>query len=108
VGRTEVPQLSRRGEGIPTNRFPRLIRQVSFACESHHLEVCQLTPMNPFKKWLQDHLGLMRIVLLLFVGLNLFSAHRMFSVSLLLALAHIVVAAVLLLAVIVIHQSRPR
>jgi hypothetical protein len=39
--------------------------------------------MNSFKKWLQDHLGLMRIVLLLFVGLNLFSAYRMFSVSLL-------------------------
>ena len=53
--------------------------------------------MNSFKKWLQDHLGLIRLVLLLFVGLNLFSAHRMFSVSLLLALAHIIVAVVLLL-----------
>jgi hypothetical protein len=59
--------------------------------------------MNTFKKWLQDHLGLMRIVLLLFVGLNLFSSHRMFPVSLLLALAHIIVAVVLLLAAIVIH-----
>jgi hypothetical protein len=59
--------------------------------------------MNSFKKWLQDHLGLIRLALLLFVGLNLFSAHRMFSVSLLLALAHIHVAAVLLLGAILIH-----
>ena len=59
--------------------------------------------MNSFKKWLQDHLGLMRIVLLLFVGLNLFSAHRMSSVSMLLALAHILVAVVLLLGAILIH-----
>jgi hypothetical protein len=46
---------------------------------------------------------LIRLVLLLFVGLNLFSAHRMFSVSLPLALAHIIVAVVLLLGVILIH-----
>ena len=98
-----VRQLSRRGEGIPTNRFPRLIRQVFFACESRHLEVCQLTPMSSFKKWLQDHLGLIRLVLFLFVGLNLFPAPRMFSVSLLLVLAHITVAGVLLLGAILIH-----
>ena len=49
------------------------------------------------------YLGLIRLVLLLFVGLNLFSAHRMFSVSLPLALAHIIVAVVLLLGVILIH-----
>jgi hypothetical protein len=55
------------------------------------------------KKWLQDHLGLIRLVLLLFVGLNLISAHRMFSVALLLVLAHIIVAVVLLLGVILIH-----
>ena len=59
--------------------------------------------MNSFKKWLQDHLGLIQLVLLLFVGLNLFSAHRMFSVSLLLVLAHIIVAVALLLEVILIH-----
>jgi len=59
--------------------------------------------MNSFKKWLQDHLGLIRLVLLLFVGLNLLSGHRMFSVSLLLALAHFIVAVVLLLVVILIH-----
>jgi hypothetical protein len=56
--------------------------------------------MNSFQKWLQDHLGLIRLALLLFVGLNLFSAHRMLSVSLLLALTHVVVAAVLLLGAI--------
>ena len=59
--------------------------------------------MNSVKKWLQDHLGLIRLVLLLFVGLNLISAHRMFSVSLLLVLAHIIVAVVLLLEVILIR-----
>jgi hypothetical protein len=59
--------------------------------------------MNSFKKWLQDHLALIRLVLLLFVGLNLFSAHRTFSVSLLLVLSHIIVAVVLLLGVILIH-----
>jgi hypothetical protein len=59
--------------------------------------------MNSFKKWFQDHLGLIRLVLLLFVGLNLLSARRMFSVSLLLVLAHIIVAVVLLLGVILIH-----
>ena len=63
--------------------------------------------MNSFTKCLQDHLGLIRLVLLLFVDLNLISAHRMFSVSLLLVLAHIIVAGVLLLGVIRIHQSRP-
>jgi hypothetical protein len=46
---------------------------------------------------------LIRLVLLLFVDLNLISAHRMFSVSLLLVLAHIIVAVVLLLGVILIH-----
>jgi hypothetical protein len=46
---------------------------------------------------------LIRLVLLLFVGLNLISAHRMFSVSLLLVFAHIIVAVVLLLGVILIH-----
>jgi hypothetical protein len=59
--------------------------------------------MNSFKEWLQDHPGLIRLLLLLFVGLNLLSAHRMFSVSLLLVLAHIIVAVVLLLGVILIH-----
>jgi hypothetical protein len=59
--------------------------------------------MNSFKKWLQDHTGLIRLVLLLFVGLNLFSARRMFFVSLLLALAHVIVAVVLLLGAILIH-----
>jgi len=58
--------------------------------------------MNSFKKRLQDHLGLIRLVLLLFVALNLFS-HRMSSLSLLLALVHIIVAVVLLLGVILIH-----
>jgi len=59
--------------------------------------------MNSFKKLFQDDLGLVRLGLLPFVGLNLFSAHRVFRVSLLLALAHILVAVVLLLAAIVIH-----
>jgi hypothetical protein len=59
--------------------------------------------MNSLQKWLQDHFGLMRIFLLLFVGLNLFSARRMFSVSLSLALAHIIVAVVLLLGGVLIH-----
>jgi hypothetical protein len=59
--------------------------------------------MDFFKKRFQDRTGLIRLILLLFVGLNLFSAHRMFSVSLLLALAHIIVAVVLLLAAILIH-----
>ena len=59
--------------------------------------------MNSFKKWLQDHLGLIRLVLLLFVGVNLLFAHRMFIVSLLLVLAHIIVAVVLLLGAILIH-----
>ena len=63
--------------------------------------------MNFFKKYLQDHLGLIRLCPLLFVGLNVFSAHRMFSVFLLLALPHILVAVVLLLGVILIHSSRP-
>ena len=59
--------------------------------------------MNSFQKWLQDHLALIRLVLLLFVGLNLFSVRRMFLASLLLALAHIIVAVALLLAPILIH-----
>ena len=59
--------------------------------------------MNSFQKWLQGHLGLIRLALFLLVGLNLFSAHRMFSVSLILVLAHIFVAAVLLLEAILIH-----
>jgi hypothetical protein len=46
---------------------------------------------------------LIRLALFLLVGLNLFSAHRMFSVSLILVLAHIFVAAVLLLEAILIH-----
>jgi hypothetical protein len=46
---------------------------------------------------------LIRIWLLLLVGLNLFSAHRMLSLSLLLVLAHIIVAVVLLLEAILIH-----
>jgi hypothetical protein len=46
---------------------------------------------------------LIRLALLLFVVLNLFFAHQMFSVSLLLALAHILVAVVLVLAAILIH-----
>ena len=62
-----------------------------------------MTLMNSFKKWLQDHLGLIRLVLLLFVGLNLFSAHRILSKSLLLVVAHILVAVVLLLGAILIH-----
>jgi hypothetical protein len=44
---------------------------------------------------------------LLFVGLNLYSTYRMFSVSLLLVLAHIIVAVVLLLGAILIHWSYP-
>jgi hypothetical protein len=59
--------------------------------------------VNFFKKWAQNHPGLIRLVLLLFVGLNLFSAHQMFSVSLLLAVAHIIVAVVLLLGAILTH-----
>ena len=59
--------------------------------------------MNSFMKWPHDHIGLIRLVLLLFVRLNLFSAHRMFPVSLLLVLAHIIVAVVLLLGVILIQ-----
>ena len=59
--------------------------------------------MSFFKNWLQDHPGLIRLVLLLFVGLNLYSAHWMFSVSLLLVLAHMIVAVVLLLGAILIH-----
>ena len=64
--------------------------------------------MNSFKKRLQDHLGLIRLALLLFVGLNLFSAHRMFSVSPLLTLTHIFVAAVLVLGGILLHWGRPQ
>jgi len=59
--------------------------------------------MNSFKDWLQDHLWLIRICLLLLVGLNLFSAHRMLSVSLILTLAHIIVVVVLLLGAILIR-----
>jgi hypothetical protein len=59
--------------------------------------------MNSLKDWLHDHLWLIRICLLLLVGLNLFSAHRMFNVSLLLALAHVIMAVVLLLGAILIH-----
>ena len=59
--------------------------------------------MNFFQKWLQDQLWLIRLALLLCVGLNLLSAHRMFSVSLLLVLTDIIVAVVLLLGVILIH-----
>ena len=76
------------------------------SCHSHqsrYLEARQRTPMNSFHKWLQDHTRLVRLVLLLFVVLNLFSAYRMFSESLPLAYAHILVAAVLLLGAILIH-----
>ena len=59
--------------------------------------------MTSFKKRIQDHLGLIRLLLVLFVGVNLLSAHRMRSVSLLLALAHILVAVVLSLGAILIH-----
>ena len=59
--------------------------------------------MNSFKKWFQDDLRLVRLGLLPCVGLNLFSAHRMCSVCLLLALAHIIVAVVLFLGAILIH-----
>jgi hypothetical protein len=59
--------------------------------------------MNSFKKWLQDHLWLIRIVLFLFVGLNLYSAYRMFSESPLLVLAHTFVVVVLLLGAILNH-----
>jgi len=59
--------------------------------------------MNSFQKWLQDHLGLIRLALFLCGGLNLFSAHRMLSVSLLLVFAHVLVAVVLLLAAVLIH-----
>jgi hypothetical protein len=59
--------------------------------------------MNTFKKWLQDRLGLIRLVLLLFVVLNLFSAHRIFSESPALVLAHVIMAVVLLLGAIFIY-----
>jgi len=59
--------------------------------------------MNFFQKWLQDQLWLIRLALLLCVGLNLFSAHRILSKSLLLVVAHILVAVVLLLGAILIH-----
>jgi len=59
--------------------------------------------MHFSKNWLQDRLGLIHLDLALCVGLNLFSAHRMFSVSLILTLAHVIVAVVLSLGVILIH-----
>ena len=59
--------------------------------------------MNTFKKWLQDRLGLIRLVLLLFVGLNLYFAHRIFCESPVLVLAHVIMAVVLLLGTILIH-----
>ena len=59
--------------------------------------------MNSFQKWLQDHLALIRLALFVCVGINLFSAHRMLSVSLLLAVAQILMAVVLLLGAILIH-----
>ena len=59
--------------------------------------------MNTFKKWLQDRLGLIRLVLLLFVVLNLYSAHRIFCESPILVLAHVIMAVVLLLGAILIH-----
>jgi len=59
--------------------------------------------MNSFRKWFQDHLGLTRMVLLLFVGLNLFSAYRIFCESPVLVLAHVIMAVVLLLAAIFVH-----
>ena len=59
--------------------------------------------MTSFKKWLQDRLGLIRLVLLLFVGLNLYSAHRIFCESPTLVLAHVIMAVLLLLGTILIH-----
>ena len=59
--------------------------------------------MNFFMKWLQDHLGSIRVVLLLFVVLNLYSAHRVFFESPVLVLAHLIMAVVLLLGAIFIH-----
>ena len=56
--------------------------------------------MNSFKDWFQDPVGLTRRILLLFAGLNLYSAYRMLFESLLLVLAHVVVAVVLLLGVV--------
>jgi hypothetical protein len=46
---------------------------------------------------------LIRLALLLCVGLNLFSAHRMLSKSLLMASADILVAVALLLGAFLIH-----
>ena len=59
--------------------------------------------MNSVQKRLQDHLGLIRLALFLCVGLNLFSAYRMLSVSLLLAFVHVLVAIALFAAAILIH-----
>jgi hypothetical protein len=59
--------------------------------------------MNKFKKWLEHHPGSIRLVLLLFVGLNLYSARRISSVSSLMALAHLTMAVVILLGAILIH-----
>jgi len=93
-----MPRMRLFGDSLPS------IDLISFfSYRSRYLEVRQRTSVNFFQKWLQDHTGLIRLVLLLFVGLNLFSAHRMFSVSLSLALAHVLVAAVLLLGAILIR-----
>jgi hypothetical protein len=59
--------------------------------------------MHKFKKWLEAHPGLIRLVLLLFVALNLYSAHRISSVSTLMAFSHLTMAAALLLSAILIH-----
>ena len=59
--------------------------------------------MNSFNKCLQDHPGSIRLVVLLFVGINLYSAHRMFSASPLMTFAHVVAAVVLLQAAILVH-----
>lgn len=58
--------------------------------------------MNKFKKWLEDHPASIRLLLLLFVGLNLYSAHRISSESKLMVLAHLTMAVVLLLGAILI------
>jgi len=59
--------------------------------------------MNSFDQWLQKHLGLIRLGLFMLVGLNLFSAYRMFPLSRLLAFTHVIVAVVLLLGAVLIR-----
>jgi hypothetical protein len=59
--------------------------------------------MNTLKKWLQGRFWLIRLCLLLLVGVNLFSAYRIFPESPILVLAHVIMAVVLLLGAILIH-----